>query len=82
MNQIDDIKKLTMKKYNMKSCVFNNNIMTNILLKHIRKKKYTHIFIDSKIVLKNSKFRNVLQHNNFQRKLKLLIIDEVHVIVF
>ena len=82
MNQIDDIKKLTMKKYNMKSCVFNSNIMTNILLKHIREKKYTHVFIDSKIVLKNSKFRSVLQHNDFQRKLKLLIIDEAHVIVF
>ena len=82
MNQIDDIKRLKMNEHSMKSCVLNSNIIIDILLKHIREKRYTHVFIDPKIVLKNTKFRNVLQHDDFQRRLKLLIIDEAHVIVF
>ena len=65
MNQIDDIKKLKMNEHNMKSCVVNNNIMFDVLLKKIRIKKYTHIFIESKIVLKNKKFRVVMQHVDF-----------------
>ena len=81
MDQIDDIKRLTVKGYSMKPCVLNSNTMTDTLLKHIREGRYTHVLTGPEIVLENSKFRSVLQHSDFQRRLKLLAIDEAHVIV-
>jgi superfamily II DNA helicase RecQ len=63
---------------NIKSCVFNDEIIIKKLLNEIKYEMYNHILINSKFVLFNEFFKVVLQSSFFRERLVLVVIDEIH----
>ncbi len=63
---------------NIKSCVFNDEIIIKKLLNEIKYEMYSHILINLELVLFNESFRVVLQSSFFRERLVLVVIDEIH----
>ncbi len=60
--------------------VYNSKTSSSRLLKNIKMKCYTHVLINSKVIIQNAIFKEMLQDSNFQEKLNLIIVDEIHLI--
>jgi hypothetical protein len=71
-NQKNFIKKMNS---NINACVFNEKTITKKLLIEIKYEIYIHILINSKFVLFNDSFREVLQNFSFRERLILAVID-------
>jgi superfamily II DNA helicase RecQ len=63
---------------NIKSCVFNDEIIIKKLLNEIKYEMYNHILINFELVLFNESFKVVLQSSFFRERLVLVVIDEIH----
>ncbi len=63
---------------NIKSCVFNDEIIIKKLLNEIKYEMYNHILINSKLVLFNESFKIVLQSSFFRERLVFVVIEKIH----
>jgi superfamily II DNA helicase RecQ len=63
---------------NIKSCVFNDEIIIKKLLNEIKYETYNHVLINSKLVLFNEFIKVVLQSSFFRERLVFVVIDEIH----
>jgi superfamily II DNA helicase RecQ len=63
---------------NIKSCIFNDEIIIKELLNEIKYEMYNHILINSKFVLFNEFFKIVLQNSFFRERFVFVVIDEIH----
>jgi superfamily II DNA helicase RecQ len=63
---------------NIKSCVFNDEIIIKKPLNEIKYEMYNHVLINSKLALFNKFFKVVLQSSFFRERLVLVVIDEIH----
>ncbi len=75
----DDQKNFILKmNSNIKSCVFNDEIIIKKLLNEIKYEMYNHVLINSKFALFNEFFKIILQSFFFRERLVLVVIDEIH----
>jgi hypothetical protein len=63
-----------------RSCVYNSKTSSSRLLKEIKMRFYIHVLINSKMIIQNAIFKEMLQDSNFQGRLNLIIVDEIHLI--
>jgi hypothetical protein len=82
MNSIilqDDQKNFILKmNSNIKSCVFNDEIIIKKLLNEIKYEMYNHILINFELVSFNESFKIVLQNSFFRERLVLVVINEIY----
>jgi superfamily II DNA helicase RecQ len=80
LNVLQDDQKNSILKMNsnIKSCVFNDEIIIKKLLNEIKYEMYNHVLINSKFALFNEFFKIVLQNSFFRERLVLVAIDEIH----
>ena len=77
-NQIKTIKKL----FDARSIVLNSKMLKKDLyiITRIEEEHYTHILIESKMILESKKLRFAIQSSLVQSRITLMIIDETHLV--
>ncbi len=63
---------------NIKSCIFNDEIIIKKLLNEIKYEMYNHILINFELILFNESFKIVLQSSFFRERLVFVAINEIH----